>query len=127
MKASNLIGAVLGMISKVIMTVLVVYVIYTGAATCYDYGYRIFTEPAISSGTGRMVNVAVTEEMSPLDIGELFVSKGLVKDAKLFALQYILSEYRGDFQPGVYDLSTAMTAEEMMEVMGTHPEEEADE
>ena len=106
------------------MTVLVVYVIYTGATTCYDYGYRIFTEPAISSGTGRTVNVAVTEEMSPLDIGELFVSKGLVKDAKLFALQYILSEYREDFRPGVYDLSTVLTAEEMMEVMGTHVEEE---
>lgn len=124
MKASNLIGAVLGMVTKVIVTVLVVYVIYRGAITCYDYGYRIFTEPAISSGTGRTVSVAVTEEMNPLDIGELFVSKGLVKDAKLFALQYILSEYREDFRPGVYDLSTAMTAEEMMEVMGTHPEEE---
>lgn len=123
MKASSLIGAVLGMISKVIMTVLVVYVIYSGATTCYDYGYRIFTEPAISGGTGRTVTVAVTEEMSPLDMGELFVSKGLVKDAKLFALQYILSEYREDFRPGVYDLSTAMTAEEMMEVMGTHVDE----
>ena len=124
MKASSLIGAVLGMVTKVIVTVLVVYMIYHGATMCYDYGYRIFTEPAISSGTGRTVSVAVTEEMNPLDMGELFVSKGLVRDAKLFALQYILSEYREDFRPGVYDLSTAMTAEEMMEVMGTHPEEE---
>ena len=127
MKASSLIGAVLGMITKVVVAVLVVYVIYRGAMTCYDYGYRIFTEPAISAGTGRTVTVAVTEEMSPLDMGELFVDKGLVKDAKLFALQYILSEYREDFRPGVYDLSTSMTAEEMMEVMGTHTEEETEE
>lgn len=127
MKASSLIGAVLGMVCKVIVAVLVVYVIYQGAMTCYDYGYRIFTEPALSAGTGRTVTVAVTEEMSPLDMGELFVSKGLVKDAKLFALQYILSEYRENFRPGVYDLSTAMTAEEMMEVMGTHVEEETKE
>lgn len=126
MKASSLIGAVLGMICKVAVTIFVVYAIYTGAMTCYDYGYRIFTEPAVSAGTGRMVTVAVTEEMNPLDMGELFESKGLVKDAKLFALQYILSEYREDFRPGVYDLSTAMTAEEMMEVMGTHTEEGED-
>lgn len=124
MKASRLIGAVLGVVSKVILIVLAVYVIYRGAMTCYDYGYRIFTEPAISSGTGRTVTVSVTEEMNPLEMGELFVSKGLVKDAKLFALQYILSEYREDFRPGVYELNTAMTAEEMMEVMGTHVEEE---
>ncbi len=123
MKTTNLISAVLGTICKVVITVLVVYVIYRGAVICYDYGYRIFTEPAVSSGEGRTVTVTVTADLSPLEMGELFVSKGLVKDAKLFALQYMLSEYREDFRPGVYDLSTAMTAEEMMKVMATDPEE----
>ena len=117
MKASELLGAVFGLIGKVVFTILVVYVIYQGATTCYDYGYRIFTEPAISSGEGRTVTVAIKEDMSALDIGELLESKGLVRDDKLFALQFYLSEYRADFKPGVYDLSTAMTAEEMMEVM----------
>ena len=117
MKASELISAVFGTICKVAITVIVVYVIYLGATTCYDYGYRIFTEPAVSSGEGRTVTVTVTESMSPLDMGELFESKGLVRDDKLFALQFYLSEYRADFTPGVYELSSAMTAEEMMAVM----------
>jgi len=39
-------------------------------------------------------------------------------------LQYLLSEYKQDFKPGTYDLSTAMTAEEMMKVMATDTEEE---
>lgn len=127
MKASELMSAVFGTIGKVALTILLVFFIYQGAATCYDYGYRIFTEPAVSSGEGRTVTVTVTEDMSPLDIGELFVSKGLVKDAKLFALQFYLSEYRADFKPGVYELSTAMTAEEMMGVMSTTEEATSEE
>lgn len=124
METKKLVGAVFGMICKVAFAVLVVYVIYQGAVTCYDYGYRIFMEPPISAGEGRTVRVTVTEDMSPEEMGELFVSKGLVRDSKLFALQYLLSEYRADFIPGTYDLSTAMTAEEMMEVMATPVEEE---
>lgn len=117
MKTGSVIGAVLGAIFKVVVTILAVFVIYRGAMICYDYGHRIFTEPAVSSGEGRTVTVAITESMSPSDIGKLFESKGLVRDARLFTLQYYLSEFREDVGPGVFDLSTSMTAEEMMEAM----------
>ena len=50
MKTANLAGAVLGTILKVVFVVVVIYLVYTGASTCYDYGYRIFTEPAVSAG-----------------------------------------------------------------------------
>jgi UPF0755 protein len=124
MKAGSIISAVCGAIFRVAVVIAAVYVIYRGAGICYDYGYRIFTEPAVSSGEGRTVTVAVTAEMSPSDIGKLLESKGLVRDARLFALQYYLSEYRQDVQPGIFELSTAMTAEEMMAVMAGDGEEE---
>lgn len=123
MKTSELMGAVFGTIGKVALMILAVYLIYRGASTCYDYGYRIFTEPAVSSGEGRTVTVEVTEDMTASEIGELFANKGLIKDANLFVLQFYLSEYRQDFQPGEYELSTAMTVEEMMEVMASGEEE----
>ena len=115
MKAANLAGAVLGAILKVAFAVIVVYLVYTGASTCYDYGYRIFTEPAISSGEGRKITVTLTSDMSATEIGNTLQEKGLVRDGRLFALQYLLSEYKKDWKPGTYELSTAMTAEEMME------------
>ena len=126
MKVGSVIGAVLGAIFRVVVAVFAVYVIYQGALICYDYGYRIFTEPAVSSGEGRTVTVAITEEMSPADIGRLFESRGLVRDAKLFTLQYYLSEFRNDVAPGVFELSTSMTAEEMMEAMTVSAEDEAE-
>lgn len=127
MKTGSIVGAVCGAIFRVAVVIFAVFVIYRGATMCYDYGYRIFTEPAISSGEGRTVTVAVTDEMSASDIGNLLQTKGLIKDAKLFALQYYLSEYRKDVKPGVFDLSTAMTAEEMMAVMAGDTEEETTE
>ena len=119
MNSSNLVAAVFGAIFRVACTVLVVLVIYRGATVCYDYGYRIFTEPAVSSGTGRTVTVEIPEGMTAQEMAELFVNKGLVADSTLFVLQYYASEYRKDIQPGTFELSTAMTAEEMMEVMAT--------
>lgn len=119
MKSEKLIGVVISAVLKLVVAVAVVYAIYRGAMTCYDYGYRIFTEPAVSPGTGRVVTVTVKEDATAMELGELFAEKGLVKDAKLFALQYLFSEYREDMIPGTYDLSTAMTAEEMMQVMAT--------
>ena len=122
MKAANLAGAVLGAILKVAFAVIVVYLVYTGASTCYDYGYRIFTEPAISSGEGRKITVTLTSDMSATEIGNTLQEKGLVRDGRLFALQY-----KKDWKPGTYELSTAMTAEEMMEVMAGQTESATEE
>ena len=127
MKVGSVIAAVLGAILRVVVAVAAVYVIYRGALLCYDYGYRIFTEPAVSSGEGRTVTVAITQEMSPADIGRLFESKGLVRDGRLFMLQYYLSEFREDVGPGIFELSTSMTAEEMMEAMAEATESAAGE
>lgn len=124
MKSGNVVLAVFGAIFRVVVVILAVFLIYRGAMLCYDYGYRIFTEPAISSGEGRTVTVAVTEDMSASDIGKLFESKGLVRDARLFILQYYLSEFRTDVKPGIFELSTSMTAEDMMEAMTVTQEED---
>ncbi len=125
MKTGSVVGAVCGAVFRVAVVVFAVFAIYRGATLCYDYGYRIFTEPAVSAGEGRTVTVAITSEMSATDIGRLLEDKGLVRDAKLFALQYLLSEYKKDVRPGVFELSTAMTAEEMMERMAQETEPDA--
>ena len=124
MKAGNVISAVLGAIFRVVVTIAAVYIIYRGALLCYDYGYRVFTEPALSAGEGRTVRVAVTEDMSPADIGRLLEDKGLVRDGRLFIIQYYLSEYREDVGPGIFELSTSMTAEEIMAAMVVEKEED---
>ena len=124
MKTSKLVAVVCSVILKVAVIIAVIFVIYRGAMLCYDYGYRIFAEPAISAGEGRSVTVTVTEDMSPKEIGTLLLSKGLIRDEKLFVLQYYFSEFQKEVKPGTFELTTAMTVEEMMEVMASQTSED---
>lgn len=150
MKASQVIVAIFGSMFNVFVTVALVVVVYRGAAYGYDYGYRVFTEKPMTSGEGRAVMFTVTEDMtfeeeetssglvglSPgalIDafhtgrkMGETLEKDGLIRDRNLFVLQFILSEYRIDLKPGVYELNTSMTVEEMLEVMTDPGSEDGD-
>ena len=50
--------------------------------------------------------------------------KGLIRDEKLFRIQYFLSEFKEDLLPGTFTLRTNMTVEEMLKAMTVNPEEE---
>ena len=126
MKMGNLVAGVSGMVIRSALIVGAVYIIYKGSLVCYDYGYRVFTEPALKPESQQVVTVAITKDMSAKEIGAMFESKGLIGDAKLFVLQYYLSEYRADVKPGVYDLSPSMTVEQMMEARTVVKEESTD-
>lgn len=128
MKAKSLIFAVFDMIVKILLVAVAVMLITKGAMTAYDYGYRIFDEKPMALGQGTEMTVVIPPGMSSEEMGVLLQSKGLIRDAKLFRLQYMFSEYKDDIKPGTFKLNTAMTVEQMMEAM-THdqvPEEEED-
>ncbi|MCR5802318.1 MAG: endolytic transglycosylase MltG [Lachnospiraceae bacterium] len=116
-KIIGLIAYVVDLILKVVIAIFVIHLIITWAGKCYDYGYRIFTEPPISVGEGREVSVTIPEKFSAKQLGTIFAEKGLSRDATLFMLQYYASEYRKDLKPGTYTVSTSMTAEEMFAAM----------
>ena len=106
--------SVLDMVFRVVMWVIIVYFVIKGATRCYDLGYRVFTEEAVSpKGYGREVTVEIPVDFNAKELGELFESKGLTKDSILFALQYYASEYREGVKGGTYTFSTDQTAEEM--------------
>ena len=123
METKDVVSAILSTMIKVVLTVLVVILVYRGAITGYNFGYRVFKQEPMTLGEGRTITVTITESMSVKEMGELFLQKGLIKDAALFTAQYYLSEFREEVKPGTYELSTAMTVEEMMEVMATAVEE----
>ena len=82
----------------------------------YDYGYRIFGEEPIDAEPGRDVTVTIGEYDSTQDVAEMLMQRGLIRDAKLFVIQEKLSGLEEGMQPGTYDLNTAMTVEEMLEI-----------
>ena len=128
MNTKKIIAFVSSSVFKVIVYAAIIMLTIKAAYTAYDYGYRIFQEPPMSTtGVGREVVVEISQGMEPREMGELFLQKGLIRDANLFVLQYHLSEFKRDLLPGEFVLSTAMTVEEMMECMTVIPEPETEE
>ena len=76
----------------------------------------------MSIAPGRDVQVMVAQGDGTSEVGKQLEEKGLIRDAQLFSIQKLLSQYEGDIQPGTYTLNTAMTAEEMFAVL-LHVEE----
>lgn len=129
MSIKEIIGSTVQIIVKVVLFAIIIMYIFRAAVAVYDYGYRVFTEEAISTGEGRIISVSIEGGQSALDVGKMLEEKGLIRDGRLFMIQELLSENHGNIQPGVYDLNTSMTAQEMLDVIAAEPEtdEEAEE
>lgn len=125
MNTKQLIGSVIDTIFKIVIIAVMVMFTYKYATEAYDFGYRVFAEEPVSSPeTAKAISIAITEEASLMDIGTVLEEKGLINDARLFYVQEMLSKYHDEIRPGIYELSSDMTAEEMMAVMATPPAEE---
>lgn len=108
---------------KVLVVVVVVYFTFSMSFKAYDFGYRVFTEPAIDEKPGVNVEITIENGMSAKEIGKLLEKKGLVRDADLFVVQYKLSAYADEIVAGSYTLNTSETAKEMMIIMSGQEED----
>lgn len=114
MDAKQIAKGLATLVIKVAVAVLIVLLIYRLALEAYTFGFRIFAEKPIAEGEGITVSVAITQEDSVKDIGQKLYDKGLIRSTRLFYFQEMFSNYHGIEKPGVYELSTAMTVEEML-------------
>lgn len=124
MNVRYLIVTVVETIIKVVILAVVVVFVMRGATKAYDFGYRVFADEPVSVSGGRTITVGIAENAELKDIAEMLEEKGLIEDANLFMVQELLSAYHGEILPGIYDLSTDMTAAEMLEIMSTPVAEE---
>ncbi len=106
----------------ILLVVVLIFVAKQLAVAGYDFGYRMFTEKAVSSGEGREVPILIQDGMKDKEIAELLEQKGLIRDSKLFYLQMKVFDYSGKLIPGVYTLNTNMEPKELMIAMSTAAE-----
>ena len=117
MNAKKITLGFLDLAVKVAFIIIVIMLISKYARIAYSYGYQIFNQRAVSSGTGRTVSFTVKSGDDVDTIADNLAGLGLIKDKTLFKLQERFSEYHEKEKPGTYELSTAMTPEEMLTIM----------
>ncbi len=124
MNIKYIIGSIVEMVIKIVVFIFIAMFVIRTATAAYDYGFRVFAEKPMDVGAGRMISVSIGNADSAKEVGEMLQERGLIRDAKLFRIQELLSENHGKIQPGIYDLSTSMTVQEMLAVIAVEPEEE---
>lgn len=127
MGGKNVTLGIAGLIIRFAVLAVIIAFAYRFAIAAYDFGYRVFAEPPMSSEPGVDISVAITDDMGTMDVGKLLQEQGLIADAKLFYVQEKMSEYKDMIRPGIYVLNTSMTAEEMLAIIGEEPSKESEE
>ena len=124
MKATQIIGSILDTAVKIVVLVVVVMFTYKYAVQAYDFGYRIFAEAPVSSPeTAKVISISISEDATAMNVGEVLEEKGLIRDANLFYVQEFLSGHHGELRPGLYELSSDMTSEQMIDIITAEPAE----
>lgn len=125
METKQLLGAIVATIAKIAVAAVVIVVVFKLAVGAYEFGYQIFADAPVDTGNGRTVSVVVSEGQGSKAVAKVLEQKGLIKDANVFYFQEQLSDYKGQIKPGAYELSTAMTGTQMLEILcGVEEEEE---
>lgn len=124
MNAKQLVASITETIVKVVIAVFIIMFVYDTGIKAYDFGYRVFAEEPMTTGEGRIISVYIEEGDSAKDIGVNLQEKGLIRDANLFFVQELLSENHGQIKPGIYDLNTSMSSNEMITIMSAETVEE---
>lgn len=116
---------VINVFIKIIVYTLIIFFIYKGAVYAYDFGFSVFSAKPIDEEPGKDVTITIAEDTSSYKIGEILESNGLIRDARVFWVQEMLSEEHGKLNPGIYTLNTSMTVQDMIQAMS--PDEETSE
>ena len=116
----------MGFIVRASVLAVLILVIFRTGQKAYEFGFRIFTEEAMSPAPGRDVAVTIVSGDSTMDVGKMLEEKGLIRDSNLFYVQKKCSVYDDDIKPGFYTLNTSMTAEDMFAIIAGRKESDED-
>jgi len=112
-------------IIKVLICIFIMLVILLLGKTAYSFGYDVFNQKAMDTEiNARDVSITVTDDMSVYEIGKLLKEKKLIEKPLIFVVQEKLSDYKGKIKPGIYELNSAQTIDDILEVLSKADEEE---
>ena len=104
-----------------IILILAVVFIARGMERSFDLGYRVFNEPAVSPGSGLVMEYTVREGESVMEIATDLQKLGLIRDSRIMILQKYI--YQIQIYPGTYAISTSMDSRDILERLSTAPEQ----
>lgn len=117
MNKNRVLGTLLSILLELVLVFVFVLVIWMAGKWAYGFGYQVFAEQTVEEEPGTDIEVTIQKGDANKKVCEMLESKGLIRDADIFYVRLMLTDYRKLIQPGTYTLNTSMQSEEMMAVM----------
>lgn len=124
MQLKQAVSAVFGMMFRLLVTIIMILVVYQMATYAYSFGYLVFADIPKDMSPGYTKTVSISEGTSEWALAQYLQEQGIVEDGKVFYVQFILSEHKDDWKPGIYDLNTSMKSDEIIATLAGVSEEE---
>lgn len=91
----------------------------------YRYGYNLVADSAVDRpGQGKTISLEIQSGMTVSQVGRLLEENGLIRSASTFVLKESMSEYKGQIQPGTYEVSSEMSMDQILALITGHGEAE---
>lgn len=127
MKQRNMAVTIAFALLKAAILILILVILFSFGKKAYGFGYSVFSDETVSDPPGKKVAVTIEDDdITISELADLLKSKRLIKDARVFWVQYQLSEYKDKLKSGNFILNTSQTSEEMLAQLSGEAETESE-
>lgn len=122
---SAIVRTVINISINILVLAVVIMLTYTYAGKAYEFGKEIFDDTAIDTAeSAKAAVVTIPKGTSNKAVAGLLEKAGVIENKYVFLIQLMLSDYKDEVVPGTYNLTTANTPTEIMQIICNMTEEE---
>lgn len=99
--------------------ILVIFLFIKAATLAYDFSYQVFGNPAMSKYNQETVRIDVPAGTTVKEVAKTLEENDLVKYEAAFVLRMKLAKLSDKIQPGTYEMSQTMTADDIVLALTT--------
>ncbi len=113
-------GTIISISGKLIIYAVLLLLLFEGTTKGYEFGHEIFFATAVDEGAGIEKTVAIPRGQSTAETAHMLKQSGLIVNELAFQVQKKFYDY--DINPGMYQLNTAMTSKEILQLLDEETE-----
>lgn len=117
-------GTIIGVSGKLIVYALVILLLVEGMTRGYAFGHEVFYATAMDPEPGIPYALTIPEGQDAAETAKMLKDVGLIRNEYALRIQMWFYDYEA--YPGTYELSTAMTSKEILQILNVKPESETD-
>lgn len=122
MEGRKLASTIISVSCKTLLVVLFSLLLIFVGKKVYNFGKDVFSTGAKDTKDNAIsISFEIPEDWTNASIAKRLAEAGIVDNAKIFETQIKLSHFDGKFVPGIYEISSAMTPTELMEIFSPEP------